>query len=285
MEKLPKPLVALINSIVDEYEQFTWNSNYLGDKMRISLIWTRGELVNVNKGVKHKSRSSKDRDTKRLKTWQDKIENTQNDDDPDTSDIDSDSSEEDMSESSDENQQIDKVDLPLVAPEKVHIKPVTKITQPVRVSINRSININNESPPEKRVCRSSICGTSTEVKKQSVHTNVKEVQSAEIDEEIKTVASKSIITGNSPCNDSRYQKIVYNKRSEGNFVLGKVKKRETIVICNLTKQKINHMNLDTNKSAYEDTMYYINRFRDLRKTDDEDINCFVFDVPKLERYA
>ncbi|VDI57740.1 Hypothetical predicted protein [Mytilus galloprovincialis] len=207
MEKLPKPLVALINSIVDEYEHFTWNSNYLGDKMRISLIWTRGEYVNTNKGVKHKSKSSKARDTKRLKTWQDKKENLHNDDDIDTSDIDTDSSEEDMSESSDENQQIDKVDIPLVAPEKVNIRPVTKITHPVRVSINKSINKNNhESPPEKRVCRSSICGTSVEVQKQSVHTNIKECEHVEIDDEIKTVASKSIITGNSPCNDSHYQK-------------------------------------------------------------------------------
>ncbi|VDI55577.1 Hypothetical predicted protein [Mytilus galloprovincialis] len=273
MEKLPKPLVALINSIVDEYEQFTWNSNYLGDKMRISLIWTRGELVNVNKSVKHKSRSNKDRDTKRLKTWQDKIiENTQNDDDLDTSDIESDSSEEDMSESCDENQQIDKVDLPLVAPVKVHIKPVTKVTQPVRVSINRPINNNNESPPGKRVCRSSICGTN-------------ECERVEIDDEIKTVASKSIITGNSPCNDSHYQKIVFNRRPEGDLVLGKIKKKDTIVICNITKQKINHVNLDTNKSGYEDIMYYINRFRDLRKTDDEEISSYVFHVPKLERYA
>ena len=89
-------------------EKFTWNPNYLGDKMRISLIWTRGEFVNVNKGlgVKHKSRSNKDRDTNRLKTWQDKIENSPNDDDPDTSDIDNDSSDEFMSESSNENKQI-----------------------------------------------------------------------------------------------------------------------------------------------------------------------------------
>ncbi|CAC5397683.1 unnamed protein product [Mytilus coruscus] len=252
--------------------------------MRISLIWTRGDFVNVNRGVKHKSRSDKDRDTKRLKTWRDKIENTRNDDDLDTSDIDSDDSEEDMSESSDQNQQIDKVALPLVAPEQVNSKPVTKITQPVRVSLNKSINENSESPVEKRVCRSSICGTIAEVKKQSVHTNVKEFQRGETDE-IKTVASKSIITGNSPCNDSHYQKIVYNKRSEGDFVLEKVKKRETIVICNTIKQKIQHVNLDTNKSEYEDSMYYVNRFRDVRKTDDEDSNCYVFNIPKLERYA
>ncbi|CAG2244788.1 unnamed protein product [Mytilus edulis] len=148
-----------------------------------------------------------------------------------------------MSESSDENQQIDKVDmLSLLAPEKVNIRPVTKITHP-------------------------------------------ECERVEIDDEIKTVASKSIITGNSPCNDSHYQKIVFNRRPEGDLVLGKIKKRDTIVICNTTKQKINHVNLDTNKSDYEDTMYYINRFRDVRKTDDEDISSYVFHVPKLERYA
>ncbi|CAG2248387.1 unnamed protein product [Mytilus edulis] len=147
-----------------------------------------------------------------------------------------------MSESSNENKQIDKVDLPQVAPEMVHIKPVTKITQP-------------------------------------------EFQCSEIDDEIKTVAAKSILTGNSPCNDSHYQKIVYNRRSEGDFVLGKDKKRETIVICNTRKHIIRHVNLDTNKSEYEDIMYNVNRFRDVRKTDDEEINCFVCHVPIFERYA
>ncbi|VDI64330.1 Hypothetical predicted protein [Mytilus galloprovincialis] len=160
-----------------EYEHFTWNSNYLGDKMRISLIWTRDEYVNTNKGVKHKSKSSKARDTKRLKTWQDKKENLHNDDDIDTSDIDTDSSEEDMSESSDEKSTNRQVDIPLVAPEKVNIRPVTKITQPIRVSINKSINKNNhESPPEKRVCRSSILERVWKFKNISVHTNIKECE-------------------------------------------------------------------------------------------------------------
>jgi hypothetical protein len=52
MESLPKPLIVLIGSIIEEYEHFTWNSTYLGDKMRISLVWTRGELINRNNGKK-----------------------------------------------------------------------------------------------------------------------------------------------------------------------------------------------------------------------------------------
>ena len=51
MESLPKPLIVLIGSIIKEH--FTWNSTYLGDKMRISLVWTRGELINRSNGKKH----------------------------------------------------------------------------------------------------------------------------------------------------------------------------------------------------------------------------------------
>jgi hypothetical protein len=35
MESLPKPLIVLIGSIIKEH--FTWNSTYLGDKMRIRV--------------------------------------------------------------------------------------------------------------------------------------------------------------------------------------------------------------------------------------------------------
>jgi hypothetical protein len=74
MESLPKPLVVLIGSIIEEYEHFTWNSTYLGDKMRISLVWTRGELINRNNGKKHKSPSKIERDNRRSDTWHEKQE-------------------------------------------------------------------------------------------------------------------------------------------------------------------------------------------------------------------
>ena len=69
MESLPKPLVVLIGSIIEEYEHFTWNSTYLCDKMRISLVWTRGELINRSNGKKHKSPSKIERDNRRSDTW------------------------------------------------------------------------------------------------------------------------------------------------------------------------------------------------------------------------
>jgi hypothetical protein len=74
MESLPKPLIVLIGSIIEEYEHFTWNSTYLGDKMRISLVWTRGELINRNNGKKHKSPSKIERDNRRSDTWHEKQE-------------------------------------------------------------------------------------------------------------------------------------------------------------------------------------------------------------------
>lgn len=39
-----------ITGCIEEYEPFTWNSTYLCDKMRISLVRTRGELTNRNNG-------------------------------------------------------------------------------------------------------------------------------------------------------------------------------------------------------------------------------------------
>ena len=74
MESLPKPLIVLIGSIIKEYEHCTWNSTYLGDKMRISLVWTRGELINRNNGKKHKSPSKIERDNRRSDTWHEKQE-------------------------------------------------------------------------------------------------------------------------------------------------------------------------------------------------------------------
>ena len=55
MGSLPKTLVILIGSIIEKYEHFTWKSTYLGDKMQITSVWTRGELINRNNGKKHKS--------------------------------------------------------------------------------------------------------------------------------------------------------------------------------------------------------------------------------------
>jgi hypothetical protein len=40
--------------------------------MRISLVWTRGELINRNNGKKHKSPSKIERDNRRSDTWHEK---------------------------------------------------------------------------------------------------------------------------------------------------------------------------------------------------------------------
>ncbi|CAC5389725.1 unnamed protein product [Mytilus coruscus] len=82
MQKLPKPLVALINSIVDENEQLTWNSIYL------------------------------DRDNKRIKTWKERVGNSQ-DEANKTVNVNIDNSEVVM-DSGDEILHDVHIDLPLV---------------------------------------------------------------------------------------------------------------------------------------------------------------------------
>ncbi|VDI66230.1 Hypothetical predicted protein [Mytilus galloprovincialis] len=276
MEKLPKPLVALSNSVIDDYEQFTWNSNYLGDKMRISLVWTRGDAIHVNRGIKHKSRSNRDRDNKRMKTLKERMNNTE-DDFNKTLNINIDNSEMEM-ESGDDMLDNGTIDLPLVAPEKINITPVVKVVQPVCVLLDKTINLKDNEITESIVCQ----GSRTQ---RNLHTDVKDKENRQIDK-IKTIAMKLIITGKSPCTDSHFQKVVYSQRSEGSCIIGKLKKRDTVVICTIRKRgEARHVNLETDKTEYETAMSYVYRFRDIRKSDDDELKCHVRGIPRIERYT
>ncbi|VDI49764.1 Hypothetical predicted protein [Mytilus galloprovincialis] len=276
MDKLPKPLVALINSVIDDYEQFSWNSNYLGDKMRISLVWTRGDAIQVNRGIKHKSRSNRERDNKRIKILKERIDNSEDDVDK-TSDINIDNSEVVM-DSGDDMVHDGTIDLPLVAPENINITPVVKVVQPVCVSIDETINLKDNVLTESIVCQGSRTV-------RNLHTDVKEKVNKEIDK-IKTIAPKLIITGKSPCTDSHFQKIVYSQRSDGSCLIGKLKKREMVVIWTLGKRgEFRHVNLETEKIEYENAMSYVYKFRDIRKSDNDEIKCYVRAIPRIERYA
>ena len=277
MEKLPKPLVALINSVIDDYEQLTWNSNYLGDKMRISLVWTRGDALHVNRGIKHKSRSNRDRDNKRMKTLKERINNTE-DDVNKTLNINIDNSEVEM-ESGDDMLHDETIDLPSVAPaEKVNITPVVKVVQPVCVSLDKTINLKDNEITESIVCQ----GSRTQ---RNLHTDVMDKENRQIDK-IKTIAPKLIITGKSPCTDSHFQKIVYSQRSDGSCLIGKLKKKEMVVIWTLGKRgEFRHVNLETDKIEYENAMSSVYKFRDIRKSDNDEIKCYVRAIPRIERYA
>ena len=171
MESLPKPLVVLIGSIIEEYEHFTWNSTYLCDKMRISLVWTRGELINRNNGKKHKSPSKIERDNRRSDTWHEKQESNK---------IESEHSQSSEMETESEDEHIENT------PVQVSTLPVD--VPPVRVSIN-----------SRQIKRNTI--TTNRVEKKNSEENLPKTVDIKC-KQTTTVASLSIVTGKSPCTDS-----------------------------------------------------------------------------------
>lgn len=283
MDKLPKPLVALINSIIDEYECFTWNSIYLGDKMRVSLIWTKGDSERLNKGVKHKSKSSKNRDSKRLKIWQEKheainlilSERTEEE----VEDIRSDISDIEI-ESVEESDNIE-IRTPTVTSLQVACLPVVNkpVFQSIATGHKQSSNVNTKINIE----RNTGFTTTTKLNDTQVSNDVNKSAN---EDNIKTVAPKSIITGRSPCTDSHYEKVVFGRTSKGDFIIGKVKMREIVVTRNMTNdENLKHIDKESNKYQYEDLMSYQRKFKDIRKTDNDEFKIYANEIPEMDRYA
>ena len=271
MDKLPRPLIALVNSIFEEYEQFAWNSHSSGDKMRISLVWTRGEEIAIKKGIKHKSKSCKKRDSKRLKVWQDNIAAQPSVDDNVIIDNDNENSESVYSESDIELESDTDLNTPQEAPVQVDVLPV--VNKPVD-----NILIDNYSDNFRQT---GVESRTSDINKTQV-TNVNITDS----EEIKTVAPKSIITGRSPCTDSHYEKVVFSRTSQGDLIIGKVKKRDIIVSRNMTKrEKLRHVEKVEDEIDYEEFMSYMRRFKDIRRSTNAECTERLSEIPLLDRYA
>ena len=284
MDKLPRPLVALIDSIVDEYEQFSWNSNCLGDKMRISLIWTRGDLVQINKGVKHKSRSSKQRDNKRLKVWKEK--NTVSSFDN------SNNIEVDTNENSDTMGNIDfisdgdidsecEIDALHVPSEQVNITPV--VNQPVK----RVINTGQTSDKFSRTNIVTIesVETRTNVVKCKQDEKPKYMECKQVND-VKILAPKSIVTGRSPCTDSHFDKIVFSRTTKGEFIIGRVKRRNILVTRNITKrERLKHIDKGSNDTEYTELCSKLLQYTDMRKASNEDCRQCRHEIPDMEKYV
>lgn len=57
-------------------------------------------------------------------------------------------------------------------------------------------------------------------------------------------------------------------------------------MCTIGKRgESRHINLETDKKEYANAMSFINRLRDIRKLDDDEIICYVRSIPRMERYA
>ena len=271
MESLPKPLIVLIGSIIEEYEHFTWNSTYLGDKMRISLVWTRGELINRNNGKKHKSPSKIERDNRRSDTWPEKQESNKIESEGEIDESEHSQSSEMETESEDEHRENTKVISPSVTPVQVSTLPVD--VPPVRVSIN-----------SRQIKRNTI--TTNRVEKKNSEENLPKTVDIKC-KQTTTVASLSIVTGKSPCTDSHYEKVVFSRTSEADYVIGKVKMKNILVINKLDRSNagIRHIVMEENKTEYESYMFYQRKFWDVRKTEYEEIRMYAKQIPRMDRYA
>lgn len=115
-------------------------------------------------------------------------------------------------------------------------------------------------------------------------TNVKIISEKE---ESTYIAPKEIITGRSPCNDTHFQKVVCYRSREGTELIGKVKKKDTVVVRNedcITKKVVmKHVNRP--HYSYDCYVHYLSRFPDVRKHNDRDMKDLEKFIPLLDRYA
>jgi hypothetical protein len=98
-----------------------------------------------------------------------------------------------------------------------------------------------------------------------------------------TVATLSIVTGKSPCTDSQYEKVVFSRTSEADYVIGKIKMKNILVINKLDRSNagIRHIAMEDNKTEYESYMFYQRKFWDVRKTEEQVVHQQVECLPVL----
>jgi len=100
-----------------------------------------------------------------------------------------------------------------------------------------------------------------------------------------TVAHLSIVTGKSPCTESHFEKVAFSWTREANYVIGKVKMKNILVINKLDRSNIRHITIEDNKTEYDCFMFYQRKFWHVRKTEDEDIIMYTKQIPTMDKYA
>jgi hypothetical protein len=239
--------------------------------MRISLVWTRGELINRNNGKKHKSPSKIERDNRRSDTWHAKQKSNKIEFEGEIDESEHSQSSEMETESEDEHIENTEVIYPSVTPVQVSTQPVD--VPRVRVSIN-----------SRQIKRNTI--TTNRVEQKISEDNLPKTADIKC-KQITTVASLYIVTGKSPCTDSHYEKVVFSRTSEADYVIGKVKMKNILVINKLDRSNagIRHIAMEDNKTEYESYMFYQQKLWDVRKTEDEEIRMYAKQILRMDRYA
>ena len=72
MDHLPKTLLCLMNTVVEQYIEFSWTSQEQNGKMKITLTWTNVEMK------RNKSKATRKRDRKRHEQYIEQKKVTEN---------------------------------------------------------------------------------------------------------------------------------------------------------------------------------------------------------------
>lgn len=135
MDQLPITLLSLINTVVEQYKEFSWSSQEQDGKIRINLTWTNEPQKRM------KSKSSKVRDRKRYEQFlaqKQKVDKkNQQKDDNETSDEESSESE---NETDKEMDITESKNTPCDASVQVNILPARNR------SMRRTINVVDNQP-------------------------------------------------------------------------------------------------------------------------------------------
>ena len=164
MDHLPKTLLCLINTVVEQYIEFSWTSQEQNDKMKKTLTWTNVEMK------RNKSKATRKRDRKRHEQYIEQKKVTENNKETEiketnTNNIEDSSSEDDSDSTADsEMDTIQNIITPCSTPSQVN-----------RQDENQSINTTKDIPVvDNQVCKEVITSDTIQkvVQPIKVHDNI-----------------------------------------------------------------------------------------------------------------
>ena len=224
MDNLPETLICLINSVVEQYNEFAWSSQEKDGKMRITMTWTNEEFK------RRKSKSAILRDKKRrdeflLQKQKMDIQVDDNNDKESENESDGETTE-DECHSNTEMDTADNLKTLCDAPLQVNIQPV----------LNRSIKRTIESRPvvDNQPCKKM--NTVTIVNKENDDVNISKVNSIESVNEQKTQNVEKRRRRTWP---RRYFRKIVMKTTSGmaNTLIGIIPDRQVLIVHRITEKE------------------------------------------------
>ena len=163
MDHLPKTLLCLMNTVVEQYIEFSWTSQEQNGKMKITLTWTNVEMK------RNKSKATRKRDRKRHEQYIEQKKVNENNKETEiketnTNNIEDSSSEDDSDSTDSEMDTIQNIITPCSTPSQVN-----------RQDENQSINTTKDIPVvDNQVCKEVITSDTIQkvVQPIKVHDNI-----------------------------------------------------------------------------------------------------------------